>query len=380
MTESPRLSLIEHLGEIPDPRIARTQRHELLDILVIALCAVIGGADHWTEVVEFGQAKRQWFSSFLKLSNGIPSHDTFARVFRLINPEALEQACQQWLRSIVGRVKGVVAIDGKSVRGARDGKKHPLHIVSAWSSQNSVLLGQVRTAEKSNEITAIPQLLKLLSIQGCIVTIDAMGCQKAIAGEIIASQADYVLGLKTNHRHLCLQTASWFDSCLASGFAKQAHSHHLEPAGTSSHGRIEQREHWLIEVPSHMKRAAAAWPGLKTLVMVRRTRQVGDTISSQDSYYLSSLALSTGAQALAQAVRSHWAVENELHWCLDVSFREDACQVRRDHAPANLACLRRMALTQLKQETSKKLGIQGKRRRAGWDDSYLETVLRMGSI
>ena len=272
--------------------------------------AVIGGADHWTEVVEFGESKLAWFATFLKLPNGIASHDTFARVFRLINTEALEKACQQWLAGLVGRVQGVVAIDGKSVRGARDGKRHPLHIVSAWASHHGLLLGQVRTAEKSNEITAIPELLKLLSIQGCIVTIDAMGCQKTIAQEIISSQADYVLGLKSNHRHLCLGVASWFEKSLADGFAKQPHSHYLEPAGPSS----------------------------------------------------------------------HWAVENELHWSLDMGFREDACQVRKDYAPANLACIRRIALTQLRQETTKKLGIQGKRRRAGWDQAYMETVLKMGSI
>lgn len=380
MSKPPRHSLIDHLGEVPDPRMARTQRHELLDILVIALCAVIGGADHWTEVVEFGQAKQQWFAGFLKLPNGIPSHDTFARVFRLINTEALEQTCHQWLRSVAGRVQGVVAIDGKSVRGARDGKKHPLHIVSAWSSQNSMLLGQVRTAEKSNEITAIPELLKLLDIEGCIVTIDAMGCQKAIAKDIIETGADYVLGLKTNHRHLCLSVASWLDKSLANGFAKQAHSHYIDPTSPSNHGRIERREHWVIEVPAHLKRAAAPWAGLKTVAMVRRTRQVGDKISTEDSYYLSSLGLSVGAQVLAKAVRSHWSVENELHWSLDVGFREDDCQVRKDNAPANLACVRRMALTQLKQETGKKLGIQGKRRRAGWDSAYLETVLGMGQI
>lgn len=246
MTKPERLSLIEHLGAVPDPRMARTQRHELLDILAIALCAVIGGADHWTEVVEFDQAKQQWFAGFLKLPNGIPSHDTFARVFRLINTEALEQTCHQWLRSLAGRVQGVVAIDGKSVRGAREGKKHPLHIVSAWSSENSMLLGQVRTAEKSNEITAIAQLLKLLDIQGCIVTIDAMGCQKAIAKEITQGGADYVLGLKQNHRHLCLSVASWFDKSLVNGFATQAHSCHLDAPGPSSHGRIERREHWVV--------------------------------------------------------------------------------------------------------------------------------------
>lgn len=379
MLDKAPLSLMEHLRQVPDPRMQRTQRHELLDILAISLCAVIGGADHWTEVVEFGQSKLAWFARFLKLANGIPSHDTFARVFRLINTEALESACHQWLAGLVGRVAGVVAIDGKSVRGARDGDKHPLHIVSAWASEQSLLLGQVRTQDKSNEITAIPELLKLLSIEGCIVTIDAMGCQKSIAKGIITSKAQYVLSLKSNHRHLCLGVAAWFDKGLKDGFGKHACSHYFEPA-QSGHGRMEQREHWVTTVPQHLKRATQAWSGLQTIAMVRRQRQVGGKTSSEDSYYISSLPMSAGAQVLAHAVRSHWAVENELHWSLDVGFREDACQVRKDHAPANLACLRRMALTQLKQETSKKLGIQGKRRRAGWDTAYMQTVLKMAPI
>ena len=189
-----------------------------------------------------------------------------------------------------------------------------------------------------------------------------------------------MLGLKSNHRHLCLGVASWFEKSLADGFAKQPHSHYLEPAGPSSHGRIERREHWVMAVPEHLKRATQAWAGLQTIAMVRRQRQVAGCLSSEDSYYISSLPLSTGAEVLAKAVRSHWAVENELHWSLDVGFREDACQVRKDYAPANLACIRRMALTQLRQETTKKLGIQGKRRRAGWDHAYMETVLKMGSI
>jgi len=379
MTDKAHLSLMDCFGQVPDPRILRTQRHELLDILAVALCAVIGGADHWTEVVEFGESRLAWFATFLKLPNGIASHDTFARVFRLINTEALENACHQWLAALVGRVKGVVAIDGKSVRGSRDGKKHPLHIVSAWASEHGMLLGQVRTAEKSNEITAIPELLKLLSIEGCIVTIDAMGCQKAIAKDIITSGADYVLSLKTNHPHLCLSVAAWFDKGLAGGFGSHRCSHYLAPA-QSGHGRIEQREHWVTTAPSYLKRATQAWDGLQTIAMVRRQRQIGGKTSSEDSFYISSLPLSAGAEVIAHAVRRHWAVENELHWSLDVGFREDACQVRKDNAPANLACIRRMALTQLKQETTKKLGIQGKRRRAGWDLAYMQTVLKMGSI
>ena len=202
MTQSTGTSLMEHLWQVPDPRIERTRRHELMDILVIALCAVIGGADNWVDVVQFGKAKKEWFATFLKLPNGITSHDTFGRVFQLIDSQVLEKVCIEWLQSIAGQVQGVVAIDGKSVRGSGHGGQAALHIVSAWSCQAGMLLGQVQTDKKSNEITAIPELLKLLSIKGCIVTIDAMGCQKAITQAIVASEADYVLTLKGNHPHL----------------------------------------------------------------------------------------------------------------------------------------------------------------------------------
>ncbi len=370
-------SLLDILERVPDPRVKRTRRHELLDILVIALCAVIGGADDWVEVVQFGKAKKDWFSTFLKLPNGIASHDTFGRVFQILDSQVLEQVCIEWLQSIAGQVEGVVAIDGKSLRGSRDGKQSPLHIVSAWACQNSMLLGQVQTDKKSNEITAIPELLKLLSIKGCIVTIDAMGCQKAITKAIIDSEADYVLSLKSNHRHLHGQVASWFHKNHETGFTQQTYSYRLDNAQGNNHGRIERREHWLMEVPEHLKRATKYWTNLQTIAMVRRTRQVGDKISDEIHYYISSLPLSVGAQSIAKAVRSHWAVENELHWSLDVAFGEDASQVRKDEGPANLACIRRVALTQLKRETSLKVGIKNKRSRAGWDSAYMAKVLEI---
>jgi predicted transposase YbfD/YdcC len=380
MTVSSGKSLIEHLKQVPEPRVKRTRRHELMDILVIALCAVLGGADDWVEIVLFAKAKKQWFEKFLKLPNGIPSHDTFGRVFRILDSEVLEQVCIAWLQSIAGQVQGVVAIDGKSLCGSRDGKKSPLHIVSAWACQNSMLLGQVQTDKKSNEITAIPELLKLLSIKGCIVTIDAMGCQKAITKAIVDSEADYVLNLKSNHRHLHLQVASWFEKSHETGFEEQAHSHYVQSLDTKKHARIESRQHWLIEVPEHLKRATKSWTKLQTIAMVRRTRQVGEKTSEETHYYISSLPLSAGAQSVAKAIRSHWAVENELHWSLDVSFREDACRVRKDEGPANLACLRRVALTQLKRETSLKVGIKNKRSRAGWDQAYMEQVLEINML
>ena len=274
----------------------------------------------------------------------------------------------------------MVAIDGKSLRGSGHGAQAALHIVSAWACQASVLVGQVQTDKKSNEIPAIPALLKLLSIQGCIVTIDAMGCQKAITQAIIDSEADYVVNLKANHRHLHGGVAAWFEACHASEQIGPAHSHHLECASINNHGRIESREHWLMEVPEHLKRATQYWTNLQTIAMVRRTRQVGEKTSDETHYYISSLPLSAGAQSIARAIRSHWAVENELHWALDVSFREDACKVRRDEGPANLACLRRLALTQLKRETSLKASLKSKRCRAGWDAAYMLKVLDIGVL
>jgi predicted transposase YbfD/YdcC len=346
--------------------------------LAIALCATIGGADDWVEVVQFGKAKQAWFATFLELPNGIASHDTFSRVFQRIDSTVLESVCIEWLQSIAGQIQGVVAIDGKTLRGSKDGTQSPLHIVSAWACNNSMLLGQVQTDKKSNEITAIPALLKLLSIQGCIVTIDAMGCQKAITQAITEAQADYVLSLKSNHPYLHRQVTSWFTQSLGSDFSEQRHSYCVHHADTNNHGRIESREHWVVEVPEHLKRATKYWSKLRTIAMVRRTRQVGDKSSEETHYYISSLPLSAGAQIVATAIRSHWAVENALHWSLDVSFREDACRVRKDEGPANLACMRRVALTQLKAETSLKVGIKTKRSRAGWDPAYMQKVLDLG--
>ena len=378
MSEFNTTSLQEGLRQIPDPRVQRGQRHELMDILILALCATIGGADNWVEVVLFGKAKKDWFARFLKLPNGIPSHDTFGRVFQIINSKLLEQVCTEWLQSMAGQVQGVVAIDGKSLCGSKDGPHAALHIVSAWGCANSILLGQVQTDKKSNEITAIPELLKLLSIQGCIVTIDAMGCQKAITKEILACEADYVINLKGNQPYLYRQVHKWFEQQQTSGFAQ--HSYFLECAQGNNHGRIERREHWLIEVPEHLKRATQHWAQLQTLAMVRRTRQVGDKSSEEVHYYISSLPLGAAAKTVAHAVRSHWAVENGLHWSLDVSFREDACRVRKDEGPANLACMRRIALTLLKRDSSTKAGIKAKRSRAGWDEAYMTAVLNSGVL
>ena len=366
------MSLLEHLQQVPDPRIERRRRHDLLDLLAIALCATIGGADNWVEVVQFGRAHHDWFKRFLRLPSGIASHDTFARVFRLLNEQALEAACPEWMRSSAGAVQGVVAIDGKTVCGATPAgsKRHALHMVSAWAADMGLLLGQRKVEGKSNEITAIPQLLSLLDVQGCIVTIDAMGCQKAIAQQIVAQRADYVLALKGNHRHLHGVCKKHFAS------APPTAGEHAYSEGDSSHGRQELRHYWVSAIPEAMHRAAKDWAGLQCLVRVQRTRQcAGKEASQSTSYYISSLPAHTPAHVLAHSIRAHWQVENALHWSLDVSFGEDACRVRKDNAAHNLALLRRLALGQLKAESTLKVGIQSKRRRAGWDLGYLGKVM-----
>lgn len=378
MSPSVKTSLLEHLEGVTDPRVARTRRHKLLDILALSICAMLGGAEHWSEIAEFGHAKREWFARFLELPGGIPSHDTFARVFARLDPAELEQGMVCWLGSLAAHIAPgeVVAIDGKSVRGSGSQERSALHIVSAWASAQSLLLAQVRTEEKSNEITAIPALLKLLSIAGGVVTIDAMGCQKNIATAIRTGKADYVLALKRNHQNLHHEVAALWDICQQQDFAGRVHDYHESVGDQRRHAREERRRHWLIEVPEYLKADTAGWQDLKTFAQVVRERRCGEKLACETHYYLSSLPLSAGAATLAEAVRAHWAVENRLHWSLDVSFAEDACRVRKDHAPANLAMIRRIALTLLRQENTCRLGIKTKRRRAGWDESYLDKVLK----
>ena len=366
------MNLLEHMQHIPDPRMERRRRHDLIDLLAIALCATIGGADNWVEVSQFGQAHYDWFKRFLRLPSGIASHDTFARVFRLLNEQALEAACMQWMRSVAGQVQGVVAIDGKTVCGATPaGSSRPaLHMLSAWAADMGVLLGQRKVDGKSNEITAIPELLKLLDVQGCIVTIDAMGCQKAIAAQIVQQRADYVLALKANHRHL--------HGVCKNHFASEARTtgEHVYSEESTKHSRKEQRHYWVTPIPEAMRRAAKEWAGLQCLVRVRRIRQcAGKEASESTSYYISSLPAHTPAHVLAHSIRAHWQVENALHWSLDVSFSEDASRVRKDNAAHNLALMRRLALGQLKADKTLKVGIQSKRRRAGWDLGYLGKVM-----
>ncbi len=375
MSDELSLSLFDTLGQVPDPRRERTKLHQLVDILVIAVCASICAAETWEEIAEFGTAKESWFKKFLALPNGIPSHDTFRRVFLRLNPQKFQESFLVWVREVSHLTAGeIVSIDGKQARGARsaDGKEG-LRMVSAWAAEQRLVLGQLKTREKSNEITAIPLLLELLELRGCIVTIDAMGCQREIAAQIIEREADYVLSLKGNQGLLHQEVEAYF------GWAERIDFKNLEydycQTLEKEHGRIEERRCWVTEDTDWFTKKAE-WVGLRSFIMVEQQREVlGQAASIERRYFISSLA-ADAAEAL-RCVRGHWGIENSLHWVLDVAFREDACRTRTGNAPENLATLRHIAVNLLKQERSCKLGVKSKRLKAGWDESYMLKVLNI---
>ena len=368
-------SVTDHFATLDDPRReTANQNHEFIDILVIALCAVISGANHWTTVATFGRAKEAWFRTFLRLPNGIPSHDTFTDVFAKIDPEQFETCFIAWVSSLALVLPGeVVAVDGKTLRRSHDkaASKQAIHMVSAWSSRNALVLGQVKTDEKSNEITAIPLLLEMLSLEGSLVTIDAMGCQRKIAEQILSKGADYLLAVKENQPSLYEAIDKLFfdpdDETFAARF-----SDHAEQTD-KGHGRIEYRQCWVCQELALLATFTALWPGLKAIVGVESQRTVNGETAIEHRLYITSCA-QTAAYFLA-ATRAHWHVENRLHWVLDVAFREDESRLRQGDGAENFSVLRRMALNLLKREKTEKIGIEGKRCRAGWDQDYLEKVL-----
>ena len=365
-------SITEHFSGITEPRQSN-KRHQLLDIITIALCAIICGCDGWEQVEEFGEAKYVWFNSFLELPHGIPSHDTFGRVFSVIDPVEFQESFVHWMRAIQEATRGdVVSIDGKTLRRSHDrgAGQAPIHMVSAWASENQMVLGQVKTEAKSNEITAIPTLLRLLDVNGCIVTIDAIGCQKAIAAQIVDQQADYVLALKKNQGRLHEDIDLFFQEAGQSDFQDVDYGYHHTVDG--DHGRIETRRYWTTSDVDWLP-DKAKWKGLTTVAMVERERDINGSVSLETSYYITSLK--NDPQRIAHAVRRHWHVENCLHWVLDVAFREDESRIRKDHAPQNCAVLQHIALNLLKKEQSKRRSIKTKRLRAGWDNQFLENVL-----
>jgi predicted transposase YbfD/YdcC len=358
---------------LTDPRIERGKRHSLLEMLIVAVCATLGNADGWADIERFGKAKLDFFRTFLELPNGIPSHDTFGRVFALLDPAALLACIQQWLNALGAAVAGeVVAIDGKTLRGSFDtaAGKNPLHLVSAWATDARLTLGQIAVDAKSNEITAIPLLLELLDLRDCIVTIDAIGCQKEIAAAIRGREADYVLALKDNQPSMHQAVHEAFVAYANADFTEPS-LRHLRTVDRG-HGRDEVREYFIAAAPPTVL-AGGAWKDLRSIGMVARTRTVNGVTSEEIVYYLSSLPAKV--KAFAKAVREHWSIENRLHWSLDVTFAEDRSRVRKDHSPVNLAMLRRLALSILKRDTSLKDSLRGKRLRAGWDEQALLKIL-----
>jgi len=376
MDDAPTAAIEAHFEHVEDPRVAYLVIHPLINIFTIALCAVIAGADSWSEVATYGQRKKVWLSQFLDLKMGTPSHDTFSTVFGVLNPRQLQDGFISWVRAINQRLQGeVVAVDGKMLRHSFDtAQEQPMiTMVSAWATEAELVLGQLKVEEGTNEITTIPRLLRLLELNGCIVTVDAIGCQKEIAEEIVAQGADYLLAVKNNQEQLYQDIELFFRLSEENNFAKVDHTY--ERTVNKGHGRIEVRECWAISGDESLQflRGCRDWPRLQTIVRIDSQRHVGDQVSQESRFFISSLP--SDAKHLLQVKRSHWAIENELHWVLDIAFREDDSRVRVGHGAENLATLRHMAVNLLKQEKSAKGGIHAKRMQAAWDEHYLVKVL-----
>jgi predicted transposase YbfD/YdcC len=374
----PLPAFLDTFAAVPDPRVDRTKLHSLLDILVISLCAVLCGAEGWEDIEEFGRAKETWLRERLGLAlpNGIPSHDTFRRVLARIHPDAFRRAFLAWTGQLRVKSHGeVIALDGKTLRHSFDTLtgQAPLHMVTAWATDNRLVLAQLPVNQKSNEIPAFPALLSLLDVRDCVVTIDAMGCQKEIARQIIDQGGDYLLALKANQPTMEEGVRLFFEDGREHGFG--SHPVRGSRSVEKDHGRIETREYWMTEAIDWLD-GKEAWAGVRSIGRVERKRRVGEAESVEVSYFISSLAGSVGR--FAGAVRGHWGIENQEHYILDVTFEEDGSRIRRENAPENLAVLRHIALNLLQREVTLKRGVKGRMKRAGWDEEYLLRVLAGG--
>ena len=371
-------SLWEHFYVLADPRIERQKKHKLEDILTLTICAVICGAEGWTDIESFGQSKESWFRTFLELPHGIPSHDTFGRVFAALDPLGFERCFQAWVADLAGSSEGKhVAIDGKAIRRSLDraNGRACIHLVSAWVCEDHAVFGQLAVDDKSNEITAIPKLLEMLQLKGSTVTIDAMGCQTEIAQQVKEKGGEYLLALKGNQGSLHEDVKLFLDDALEGDFRGIKHDRWEQTE--KGHGRIETRRVWCTEEVTWLRRRHPAWAGLACIAVVESCRQVGqDPASVTRRYFISSLP-GRCAQKIGRVVRNHWGVESRLHWSLDVCFGEDQSRVRIGNAAENLSRVRRIALMLLKQERTAKVGVKGKRLKAGWDEEYLLKVLEI---
>lgn len=366
-----QLNIYEHFKAIPDPRRERGKKHLLEDIIFIAIVSILCGADDWNEIEMFADLKIDWLRKFSPLKNGIPSHDTFNRVFSLLDPKKFTELTVELFRSNILGGLDLVSIDGKTVRRSVDKKnnKFPIHIVSAWSSKNRISLGQVKVDEKSNEITAIPELLSQINVKKSVVSIDAIGCQKKITEKIIAQNGDYAIALKENQPTIYNEVLNYFETQILFGFegVNVGYSKKEE----KGHGRIEKREYWLLTDIDWISQKGD-WVGLKSVGMVRSEREYRGKKSIESRYFISSL---TDNDLFQKSVRAHWQIENSCHWVLDVVFREDDSRIRAGYAAENFSIIRKIALNFLKNDTTIKIGVKGKRRAAGWDDKYRSKII-----
>jgi predicted transposase YbfD/YdcC len=371
-----------HFADLPDPRLNRTKDHALIDVLVIAICTLLCGGETFNDMEEFGRAKEDWLRTFLGLPNGIPSHDTFNRVLAALDPKGFLDCFLRWTQSLRQAVpREIVALDGKALRRALGPDGGIPYIVSAWAEGNGLALGQWKVADKSNEITAVPELLRVLELSGCIVTVDAMGCQKKIAREIVEADADYVLTLKGNQEKVHAEVKSFLDDALEEKNRPRPKGAAVPPLARTlqewvtvekDHGRIETRRYYQCNQVAWFA-DLGKWEGLASVGLVESRREIAGKVTMERRYYLSSLKLEV--ETFARAVRGHWGVENKLHWVMDVCFREDQSRARQGYAAQNLATLRRLALNLLKQEKTKKRGIRGKMLNASWHHPYLLKLL-----